>query len=90
MTEPEAKEPPPPLPDEMPPMELEQDPSGLWMYHRSAWVGGPEVVKNGVSPGVTVREDAERIVNMLYPGSFPERDAQGNVIEPPPPPPPVE
>lgn len=57
-------------------MVLEQDPSGLWMYSRPAWAGGPAIVKNGVSPGITNREDAARIVNILYPGAFPEEETK--------------
>lgn len=60
------------LPDTQPPMELKQDASGMWMYHRGAWAGGDEVIWNGAGINVTDRKTAEHIVNILYPGSFPE------------------
>jgi hypothetical protein len=72
---PHAK-PPGPLAKVQPPMELEQDPSGLWMYHRPAWLGGPEVIKNGCTPGITTREDAIKQINSIYPGAFPEKPAK--------------
>ena len=76
-TKPDAKamasQPPAELAAFQPPMLLEQDPSGLWMYSRPAWVGGPAVEKNGVPPSINTREAAERVVNNIYPGAFPER-----------------
>jgi hypothetical protein len=64
------------LPKEPQKMVLEQDPSGLWMYHRDASVGVPAIEKNGVSPGVTTREQAVRVVNQLHPGAFPEDEGK--------------
>lgn len=66
------------LPKTMPPMELEQDErSRMWMYSRPAWIGGPAIAKNGVVPiTITERADAERAVNALYPGSFPDKPAE--------------
>ena len=58
----------------MPPMELERDKSGLWMYRRDPWIGGPPVDRNGCPPGIVTQEDAERVINQLYPGSFPDRE----------------
>jgi hypothetical protein len=64
------------LPTELPPMELWQEPVGLWMYARAAWIGGPAIEPNGVPPGIVLREDAMRVVNMLYPHAFPEVELQ--------------
>ena len=66
------------LSDTLPPMELKQHESGMWMYHRAAWAGGPEVIWNGAGLNVTDRKTAEHIVNIIHPGSFPEdpEDAQ--------------
>jgi hypothetical protein len=65
-----------------PPMELEQDHYGMWVYYRPPWMGGPEIRRNGVLPIQTVeRADAEAYVNKLYPGSFPEPEVEPPVTE---------
>ena len=60
----------------LPPMELRQHETGMWMYHRPAWLGGPEVIENGAGVNVTDRDEAERIVNLIHPGSFPEEEVK--------------
>lgn len=64
------------LPATQPPMVLEQHESGLWMYSRGAWVGGPAIEKNGCSMSITTEEAAKTYVNGLYPGAFPEDEAK--------------
>ena len=64
------------LSETLPPMELWQDKTGLWMYARPAWVGGPAIEPNGVPPGVVDQDNAMRVVNILYPHAFPEAEPQ--------------
>ena len=60
----------------LPPMVLEQHESGMWMYSRPAWVGGPAIEPNGAGINITDRAQAERVINNIHPGSFPDRDAE--------------
>jgi|HubBroStandDraft_6_1064221.scaffolds.fasta_scaffold484546_2 hypothetical protein len=59
------------LSDVPPPMQLEQDHVGLWVYWRDPWKYGPSIERNGVIPvTIETREEAEAYVNKIYPGSF--------------------
>jgi hypothetical protein len=72
--QPKSQEAPKELAKEQPKMQLEKDPVyGNWVYWRDPWLYGPGIDKNGVIPVNTVeRADAERYINGLYPGAFPE------------------
>jgi hypothetical protein len=57
-----------------PPVQLEQEPNGMWVYWQDAWQYGTGITKNGIMPvHATTREQAEEYVNNLHPGSFPEK-----------------